>query len=181
VTGAEGADSPFFSPDGQWLGFVADDKLKKVSLRGGAAVVLCDAPRLRGASWGDGFIAAALDTRGGISRVSEEGGPPKLLTPLNAENKEVTHRFPFVLPGGKVVLFVADSKGGSYDEAAIVAQSLETGKRSILHRGGYFPRYLPSSGNSSHDKGFLLYMSQGQRRCAVGHLLERAPTIPKRR
>ena len=80
---------------------------------------------------------------------------------LDSEKKEVTHRFPFVLPGGKVLLFGADSKGGSYDEADLVAQSLETGKRKILFHGGYFPRYIAApAGPLAGNRGYLLFMSQ---------------------
>ena len=161
LNGTEGGDFPFFSPDSQWLGFVSNGKLKKVSVLGGAPQTLCDAPRLRGASWGPGFIAAALDTRGVIARVPEDGGPPQPLSITDTEKKEVTHRFPFVLPGGKVLLFGADSRGGSYEEADLVAQSLETGKRKVLFHGGYFPRYVASPGGPlSRNRGYLLFMSQ---------------------
>ena len=52
IPGTEGALNPFFSPDGQWLGFFAGGKLKKVSVSGGAALTLGDAPEPRGATWG---------------------------------------------------------------------------------------------------------------------------------
>ena len=39
---------PFFSPDGQWLGFFANQKLKKVSINGGAGQTLADAPLANG-------------------------------------------------------------------------------------------------------------------------------------
>ena len=74
VAGAEGGDMPFLSPDGQWLGFAADGKLKKVLLSGGQPVVICDAPEPRGASWGDdGTIVFAAGVRGGLSRVVGSG------------------------------------------------------------------------------------------------------------
>src|SRR4029077_1893025 len=44
LAGTEDAYYPFFSPDGEWIGFIADRKLKKISVEGGAAVTLCDAP-----------------------------------------------------------------------------------------------------------------------------------------
>jgi hypothetical protein len=57
LAGTEGAADPFFSPDAQWIGFFAGRKMKKISVQGGAAVTLCDAPSARGASWGeDGSI-----------------------------------------------------------------------------------------------------------------------------
>jgi serine/threonine-protein kinase len=54
IAGTEGAVSPFFSPDGEWLGFIADGKLRKVSVNGGSPVTLgnADAGIPRGASWG---------------------------------------------------------------------------------------------------------------------------------
>src|ERR1700693_4545701 len=76
LAGTENAFSPFFSPDGEWIGFFADGKLKKVPVEGGAAVTLCDAPDPDGASWGDdGNIVAALNGRpGGLWRVPSSGG-----------------------------------------------------------------------------------------------------------
>jgi hypothetical protein len=79
LAGTENAFSPFFSPDGEWIGFFADDKLKKISVEGGAAVTLCDAPDPDGASWGDdGNIVAALNGSahgsGGLWRVPSTGG-----------------------------------------------------------------------------------------------------------
>ena len=77
LPGTEGADDPFFSPDGQWIGFFAEGKMKKVSVRGSAVVVLCDAPAGRGAAWGeDDNIIATLDgnTGVGLSRVPAAEG-----------------------------------------------------------------------------------------------------------
>jgi hypothetical protein len=51
LSGTDGATSPFFSPDGQWIGFFADNKLKKIAVSGGAAVTLCDALSGRGGTW----------------------------------------------------------------------------------------------------------------------------------
>ncbi len=53
LAGTEGATSPFFSPDGQWVAFFAGGTLKKVSVTGGAAVALCDAPGAGGGTWTD--------------------------------------------------------------------------------------------------------------------------------
>ena len=53
MAGTAGASSPFFSPDGAWIGFFAGGKVKKVSVSGGAVVTLCDAPTPRGGWWGE--------------------------------------------------------------------------------------------------------------------------------
>ena len=67
LSGTENAGDPFFSPDGQWIGYFADGKLKKISVQGGAAVTLCDAPTDRGGSWGeDGTIVFTPNQPGGL-------------------------------------------------------------------------------------------------------------------
>jgi serine/threonine-protein kinase len=112
LAGTDSGVGPFFSPDGQWIGFFADGKLKKISVLGGAALALCDAPNGRGASWGEGgdIIAALGGNPGtGLSRVPAAGGAPQTLTkPL--DNGEAYHRWPKVLPGGNAVLFSANKR-----------------------------------------------------------------------
>ena len=81
IPGTEGAEGPFFSPDGQSVGFFAGGKLKRVSLSGGAPLTLCSAPLSRGASWGpDDTIILAPSSTLGLYRVSAAGGTPKPLT-----------------------------------------------------------------------------------------------------
>ena len=83
VPGTERAVNPFFSPDGQWLGFFGGGKLKKVSVSGGAAVTLSDAAFPHGASWGSrGMIAYAPTSVGALQLVSDAGGVPQPLTRL---------------------------------------------------------------------------------------------------
>src|SRR5262249_44536521 len=97
LAGSAGPASPFFSPGGQWLGFFADGKLKKISASGGAAVTLCDAPNGRGASWDeDGSIVFLPQNGPGIAlqRVSSSGGKPG--PALALANGEVTQRWPQV-------------------------------------------------------------------------------------
>jgi serine/threonine-protein kinase len=157
LAGTEDAFAPFFSPDGEWIGFFADDKLKKISVEGGAAVTLCDAPDPDGASWGDdGNIVAALNGSGGTGlwRVPSSGGAPVPLTKLNPG--EFTHRWPQVLPGSQAVLFTASTQLGNYDDANIDVVSLKTGARKTVQRGGFFPRYVAISGGT----GRLVYLHQ---------------------
>ncbi len=150
LSGTENAVTPFFSPDGQFIAFAADGQLKKVPVGGGGVTVICDASVLRGASWGEnGDIVAALDNHSALAIVPAMGGTPTQLTSLTQDEK--THRWPQMLPGGKDVLFMAGI-AGLYDNATIEVQSIETGKRKLLHRGGYFPRYLKS--------GHLIFMKQ---------------------
>ncbi len=125
IPGSEGAESPFFSPDGQAVGFFAEGKLKKVSLSGGAPLTLCSAPANRGASWGpDDTIIFAPSVTSGLFRVSASGGTPKPLTVPDRKKGEYGHRWPEILAGGRAVLFTVFT-GASFDEARIGVLSLE--------------------------------------------------------
>src|SRR5712692_933400 len=153
LTGTEGARNSFFSPDGQWIGFFTDGKLKKISVQGGAAVTLCDAPNDRGGSWGDdGTIAFEPDAQVAFSKVSSAGGTPQPLTTLDKQAGETTQRWPQVLPGGKAVLFTS-SAILDFRNADIVVYSMASGQRKTVQRGGFYARYLPS--------GHLVYMHEG--------------------
>jgi serine/threonine-protein kinase len=153
LVGTEGAYAPFFSPDGQWVGFFAGGKLKKTRWDGGEPVYLCDAPSSRGASWGeDSNIVAALDIEVGLSQVPSEGGRPLLLTQLRPG--ENTHRWPQVLPGGKAVLFEMSTTWGTLDGGHIAVHSLQDHRqRIVLERAGFYPRYVAS--------GHLVYITNG--------------------
>ena len=159
LAGTEKAYAPFFSPAGDWIGFFADGKLKKIAVEGGAAVTLCDAPFGVGGSWGDdGNIIAALNNTGVLSRVPSAGGTPVPVTKLTSG--EATHRWPQVVPGSQAVLFtVAAQIGAGYDDANIDVISLETGERKTIQRGGFYPRYLADA-TGSNGTGHLVYVHQ---------------------
>ena len=157
IPGTEGASTPFFSPDGDWVGFFAEGKLKKVSISGGAPLTLCDARNPSGASWGtNDTIVFAPSNISGLWQVSAAGGTPQPLTRL--ETGENRHGWPDLLPGGQVILFTAFGSG--LDTPRIATQQLETGERRVLAEGGAYPRYLPS--------GYLVYVQQEE---APGTLL----------
>jgi serine/threonine-protein kinase len=155
LPGTERAYAPFFSPDGQWVGFFAGGKLKKAPLDGGAPIILCDAPAGRGASWSeDGTIVAALDNRRGLSLISSHGG---VTHATDLEAGELSHRWPQMLPGGKAVLFMVGYVPGNYSAASIAVASLENTpgglKKIVLANAGMAPRYLRS--------GHLAYVTNG--------------------
>ena len=150
ISGTEGAVSPFFSPDGQWIGFQAEGRLKKISIAGGQAVALCDAPQLRGASWGpDNTILFAADLEGGLSRVSAAGGQPQPVTKVDPASGQTSHRWPQILPGGRAAVFSTLTNSGREEEREIAVVRLDTGHWRTLLRGGNYPRYEAS--------GHLLY------------------------
>jgi serine/threonine-protein kinase len=157
LTGTTGADQPFFSPDGEWIGFFAGNELRKVPVQGGAPVALTRSGVARGASWGDdGNIVAALTNGSGLSVIASDGGMPRSLTTLSGG--EPTHRWPQVLPGSKAVIFTANAPSlNSYEDATIDVVSVDTGARKTLWRGGYFGRYVPTE----KERGHLVYVRGG--------------------
>jgi serine/threonine-protein kinase len=133
ISGTEGASMPFFSPDSQSVGFFADGALKKVSLTGGTPLTLCPADGTPGgATWGaDGTIVFQLYFQG-LSRVSEAGGVPELITSPEGEEGVAGHSTPTFLPGDQAVLFVAyGSERNSWVELLV----LETGEQRRLLDG----------------------------------------------
>lgn len=146
LAGTEDGTGPFFSPDGQWVGFFARGKLKKISLTGGVPLGLCDAPESRGASWApDDTIVFTPAQASGLWQISASGGMPQPLTTPELGSGEVTHRWPEVLPGGKAVLFTIGMAGSaSYEEARIALQRLDTKERRILIERGAHARYIPT-------------------------------------
>jgi len=154
VPGSREARGPFFSPDGQWVAFAAEGKLKKVSVRGGNPIALCDvvSDDMRGASWGeDGWIYLTPSFTGGVARIMENGGKLEAVTSLDAKAGERTHRWPEILPGAKALVFTNGSLKAPdyYFDAQISVKSLVTGETKMLAAGGTNPHYLPS--------GHLLY------------------------
>jgi serine/threonine-protein kinase len=147
LPGTENARDPFFSPDGQWIGFFADQELKKISVQGGAAVTLCEVASDRGGDWGDeGTIVFTKDLTSPLSKVSSAGGTFEPLTTLDKQTGENTQRWPQMLPGGKAVLFTSSNTGGpsGIQDSDIVVYSMATGQRKTLQRGGFYARYLPN-------------------------------------
>jgi Tol biopolymer transport system component len=154
LRGTEGAVDPFFSPDGQWVGFFADTKLKKIPMNGGAVVVLSDVTRApRGATWGeDGTIVLAATPSEGLARISASGGPLQPLT-RPASKGQMTHRWPQFLPGGRKVLMTGHSTTVNFNDAELDVLDVASGQWQTVLRGGFFGRYLPS--------GHLVYVRDG--------------------
>ena len=159
LPGTEGADLPFFSPDGQWVAFVASDKLRKINVRTlGEPIALCPVGDARGGfTWpADGAIFFA-NAGQGLQRVSADGGQPDPVTSLG--DGEVDHHTGRLLPDGETLLFaIREGKGQpvhllresvtSYSPAVqqfkIVVQSLTTGRRKVVLSPGFDPHYSPS-------------------------------------
>jgi serine/threonine-protein kinase len=166
IPGTEGAGNPFFSPDGQSLGFFVGGKLKKALASGGVTLTLGDASNPHGASWGrTGIIAFGHTNGSALLQVPNAGGSPQPLTRL--EKGEVGHRWPEFLPGGKAVLFAAGSGVTNWSNAKVGVESLGTGERRNLIPQGTQPRYAHSGHLVYAQGGTLMAVPFDPQRLAV--------------
>jgi serine/threonine-protein kinase len=149
IPGTEGAIHPFFSPDGRWVGFLTNDKVKKVSLRGGAPRSLCDASAPMRASWvTDDTILFSQNEGFVLMRVPAEGGDAREVTRLPYA------KFDTALPDGRAVLLTSTITGSiSGDYQDILLLSLDDLEVKPLLRHGYDARYVPA--------GHLLFARSG--------------------
>ena len=155
VRSAENARDPFFSPDGEWVGFVTGGgaaTLQKVSIFGGPPVALAEIPDgLRRASWGADDQIIFGTANAGLFRVSGGGGEPDVLTTLDTEQGETNHRGPFIIPGRGTVLFVVVT-GIALTTGQLAVLDLDTGQITPLGLAGVSPQYVST--------GHLVYAAQ---------------------
>jgi hypothetical protein len=147
IPGAADTDPvrPFFSPDSQWVGFYSfrDSALKKVAIAGGAAITICKTNAPTKAYW-NGNQIVFYELGKGILRVSVDGGQPETLVSIKRE--EGSAYYPQILDAGRAVLFTLAPPGAQprWEEAQIVVQSLASGERKVIVRGGSDGRYVSS-------------------------------------
>ena len=169
LPGTDGALAPFFSPDGQWIGFFADSKLQKVPVSGGTPVTVANGAGFLGSDWSpDGTILFVESPGVGLMEVPDSGGTPRLFVRSGVEAAAVAPQF---LPDGRTVLFVTSTGPGSVGQ--LRAYSRETGTSRGLMTGAGFPKYVPS--------GHLVY-AQGANLVAAPFDLNRleimGPAVP---
>jgi serine/threonine-protein kinase len=158
LPGTEGARLPFFSPDGKWVGFFADGKLKKSPIAGGTPAILADATTGCGASWSpSGQIAFAPSDASGIFVVSDQGGTPRALTTLDFAAGDNSHRWPQWLPGGRAMLVTVVA--WSRETSDIVMVDAASGSRRTVYEGADFARYVPAAPDAA--TGHLVFVRAG--------------------
>lgn len=140
VAGTVGANQTRYSPDGQWLGFVQSNQLRKVALAGGPSVVIADSAEKF--TWGDGDVVVFV-WRGALWRTTATGGSPRLLASPDSTQATQVFNWPFLLPGGEALVFDIVAAGNQAD-GQLAAMRLSDGKVIPLGITGRNPRYVAS-------------------------------------
>jgi hypothetical protein len=139
IPGTAGGAEPYFSPDGNWVGFEQDGKERKVRLDGGDPVTITEGVTQNGAAWtaGDRIVLGAPGTAGGLSVVSAGGGTPGELTRVDTAKGERAHLWPIATPDpGTVVMTIWY---GALESAKLGAASLDGGRVTPLGVSGIRP------------------------------------------
>jgi len=165
IDGTEGGSSPFLSPDHNWIGFYADNSLRRIPITGGIAQTIVastdsNTMELFGASWGDDDRIVYADQVPGSGRiglyvVEATGGRGVLLAdPSDSQGQFNRYTQPHMLPGGESVLFQGMAANGDPERAEIIALEFASGTRTSLLSNAMNPRYVAATGT-------LLFMRQG--------------------
>ena len=159
LRGTEGGSAPFFSPDGESVGFQSTrTTIRRVSILGGSPVTVTEAPSIiRGASWGTDDQIIFGSFTGGLFGVAGGGGEAEPVTTLDTEQGEVAHMWPSIIPGRDAVVF-AIARGLAVT-ADLAVLDLGTGNVKRLGLAGISPRYVPT--------GHLVYAAADQSLRAV--------------
>ena len=154
LASTDGATYPFWSPDGIYLGFFAQGKLKKIAIAGGPALTLCDATDGRGGTWNrDGVIVFSAGPTSPLLRVPAAGGVPAPVTTLAAGDSGAGHRFPVFLPDGVHYLYSAGS--GKRDAAGVYVGSLDGAASLRILPDNTNALYVPSV--TRDGSGYLVF------------------------
>ena len=148
LPGTEFAGDPFWAPSGQQLGFFSGNRLKTVDLAGSPPRDICEVEDSNGGSWApDDTIVFAPGSRSALFRVAAAGGQPAPLTSLDPLRRDITHRYPLVLPDGRHVLYLVWS--GDSDRQGIMVATMD---------GREVGRLLPDQSPVGFASGYLLFI-----------------------
>jgi eukaryotic-like serine/threonine-protein kinase len=153
----DGAESPFWSPDSEWVGFFApgEGQLKKVAITGGPARVICPAAIIDVPTWHRNGTILFAQTDVGIFRVPADGGMPVQVTSLEGSRREINHLWPAWLPDGRHFIYTATSLDahGVRAPRTVYVRSVDAGDSLLLMRAESRVLYSPP--------GYLVYVDQG--------------------
>ena len=136
LPGTQNAQRPFWSPDSRYLGFMADQKLKKIAIDGGPPQTLCTSNSNGDGAWSSqGTILFDGSTTDSIRMVSSSGGTPVPISAIDYAHGEVGNAWPQFLPDGRHFLFLGLTQVP--DDAVLKVGDIKTGKTQVIARGSY--------------------------------------------
>jgi len=130
LPGTEGANQPFWSPDSRFLAFLADGRLKKTDVTGGAPVTVCDAPGGLAGAWSRDGLIVFTALADGLYQVSANGGTPTPATRLDSARAELGHVWPGFLPDQRHLLF--EILSDRPEQSGVFVGSVDSGERTRL-------------------------------------------------
>ncbi len=156
LDGTEGAENPFVSPDGRWVGYWVADELRKMPISGGPSILVCALSQNAavGATWSgdDQIIIGRLNS--GLWQVPASGGVAAPMTTLDRSEGEVSHRLPHAVPGTDAVIYtVTQNRNPKWSDARVFLYSRRTHTRTLLVDGGADARFVAP--------GHLVYVREG--------------------
>jgi eukaryotic-like serine/threonine-protein kinase len=169
IPGTEGATTPFFSPDGEWLAFMAPGKIKKIPVNGGAAIDVTDVPSSIGSTIGGRWLAnGAIVFNSGMTgglRVPSSGGKAEAVNRPDDKKGMAWEWWPEALPGGDVLFTQRGGEGPGENSIAVV--SLKTGKCKTVVEKGEYAHYAPDGRIVYLQNGVLLAVPFDERKMEV--------------
>lgn len=149
LAGTEGAQYLFWSPDGRSVGFLGENRLKRIDIDTGSIQILANAPGMRGGAWNrDGVILFTRTTGSPILRISATGGESTPVTRLEAP-QQIGHRFPQFLPDDRHFLY--------YVQGTPEVRGMYLGQLDGLESR----RLLDADAAAVYTAGQLLFVRQG--------------------
>jgi Tol biopolymer transport system component len=156
LLGSENAKRFFWSPDGSHLAFFVGNQLKRISISGGQAQLVCEGPSGADGSWGTSdliiFDGSAGDT---MKIVSAGGGVPRPAAIPDSSDGETSYAWPWFLPDGEHFVFTATMRGGDSNVSSrtrLKLGSIDTTSSRTLYEMGNINRVEYS------NEGYILYV-----------------------
>jgi serine/threonine protein kinase/Tol biopolymer transport system component len=149
LAGTDGAKFPFWSPDNRTIGYFAGSRVMTLDVDGGVPVPAGKEISARGGAMNAaGDIVIAPDVRSGLQLWPAKGGEPRTITTIDT-TKHTTHRWPFFLPDGKHILYLATNHvDPTGDQSGIYVASIDGKDNRFL---------LRASSNATYASGYLLF------------------------
>ena len=154
LLGTEKGNGVFWSPDSKSIGFVADDKLKRTEIDGGAVQTLCDAPDYEGGSWSTEGVILFGSAREGLRRVPATGGKPAPVTTTAVAEGKFGPRYPYFLPDGRSFLYTSPEPGGNVGGVFVASLDNPNRRVRLVHSDAKAEYAPPRNGRP----GYLLWL-----------------------